>query len=62
MAMICNECELRGNRKPRKIWCKLVDQPCLFVRFCAVSSKYYQTDEAAKCKVREEHGRQNRNR
>ena len=53
MALICDKAALQG-KKPAKIWCTVVNQPCLFVRFCGVSMKYYQVDEAAKCKIREE--------
>lgn len=56
MAMICNECELIG-RKPKQIWCKLTGVPCMHVRYCAVSMKYYQTDDAARCKAREKYGK-----
>lgn len=52
MALICNDCRVEG--KARKIICKSTEAPCLFVRFCAVSGKYYQTDAAAKCKLRGE--------
>lgn len=51
MAMLCNDCELKGKRV-KQIWCKITGEPCLHVRYCAVSMKYYQTDAAAKCKVR----------
>ena len=50
MALICNDCEVRGKRK--QIWCKHTDSPCAFLRFCTVSMKYYQTDGAKRCKVR----------
>lgn len=51
MAMLCNDCELKGKRV-KQIWCKITGEPCMHVRYCAVSMKYYQTDAAAKCKVR----------
>jgi len=53
MALLCNDVEMRGN-KVKQIWCKHTGEPCIHVRFCAVSSKYYQTDAAADCKVRKE--------
>lgn len=56
MAVLCNECELIG-KKPKKIWCKLMDVPCMHVRYCAVSMKYYQTDDALRCKAREKYGK-----
>lgn len=56
MALVCNEGELRG-KKPKQIWCKLTGTPCMHVRYCAVSMKYYQTDDAARCKVRERYGK-----
>lgn len=48
MALLCNECRVEG--KNRKIICKHTAEPCLFVRFCQVSGKYYQTDAAKRCK------------
>ena len=56
MALVCNECDLIG-RKPKKIWCRIINGPCMHVRYCAVSMKYYQTDDAARCKAREQHGK-----
>ena len=53
MALVCNECDLVG-RKPKKIWCRITGGPCMHVRYCAVSMKYYQTDEAARCKARKQ--------
>lgn len=50
MALICNECRVEG--KTRKIMCKNTGEPCFFMRFCAVSGKYYQTDAAEKCKLK----------
>lgn len=32
----------------------------MHVRYCAVSSKYYQTDAAYKCKVRADNGENNK--
>lgn len=53
MATICNECDLIGKRV-KQIWCKITGEPCLHVRYCAVSMKYYQTDAAALCKLRKD--------
>lgn len=50
MALLCNECEVTG--KKRAIKCKHTEEPCLFIRYCHVSGKYYQTDGAAKCKMK----------
>lgn len=50
MALICNECRVTG--KTRKIMCRNTGEPCFFMRFCAVSGKYYQTDAADKCKLK----------
>lgn len=52
MALICNDVEMRGS-KPAQIWCVRSGQPCAFVRYCAVSRKYYQTDAAKDCRLRE---------
>ena len=53
MALLCNDCVLRGT-KIKQIWCKHTGQPCMHVRYCGISMKYYQTDAAARCKVRTE--------
>ena len=58
MALICNECRVEG--KARKIICRHTDGPCAFVRFCAVSGKYYQTDRAAGCKLKGQDDGKNR--
>lgn len=50
MAMICNDCTVEG--KKRLIQCKHTGEPCLFIRFCGVSGHYYQTDAAARCKMK----------
>lgn len=52
MALLCNECTVTG--RSHQIWCNKTGKPCLHVRYCAVSGKYYQTDAAAKCKARRE--------
>lgn len=51
MALLCNDCIVEG--KTHKIICEHTGEPCLHVRYCAVSSKYYQTDAAARCKLKE---------
>lgn len=51
MALHCNDATVVG--KTKQIWCDHTMEPCPHVRFCAVSNKYYQTDAAKKCKVKE---------
>lgn len=48
MALICNDCIVQG--KTCKIICEHDGTPCAFMRYCAVSRKYYQTDGAARCR------------
>lgn len=48
MALLCNDCQIRD----RRIWCNHTGQPCGHVRYCAVSMKYYQTDNAKNCRLR----------
>lgn len=58
MALLCDIATIKAEgRRVKKIWCDELGAPCAHVRFCAVSNKYYQTDAAAKCKVRENHGK-----
>lgn len=49
MIYLCNDIELIKG----KIFCKHTGTPCAHVRYCAVSNKYYQTDNAKICKVRD---------
>lgn len=51
MALICNDCTVVG--KSRQIWCDITGEPCMHVRYCGVSGKYYQTDNAKRCKAKE---------
>lgn len=51
MALLCNDCTIIG--KTKQIWCKHTGTPCMHVRYCGVHMKYYQTDAASNCKVRE---------
>ncbi len=51
MALICNECKVSG-KKPKRITCEHTELPCAFIRYCALSMKYYQTDAAKTCKLR----------
>lgn len=51
MALLCNDCTIVG--KTKQIWCDITGEPCLHTRYCAVSGKYYQTDNAKICKVKE---------
>lgn len=50
--LICD----KARMKDKKIWCDAVNGPCVHVRYCAVSMKYYQTDNAKKCLAREQDG------
>lgn len=50
MALLCNDCIVEG--KTHKIICERTGGPCAFMRFCQVSGKYYQTDKAARCKLK----------
>lgn len=52
MALLCNDCRVEGDR--HKIICKHTDMPCLFLRYCKITMKYYQTDAAAKCGIKEQ--------
>lgn len=57
MALHCNDATVVG--KTKQIWCDHTGEPCLHTRFCAVSGKYYQTDAAKRCKVKEKTNEQN---
>lgn len=47
--LICSQAFVKKER-PQKIYCKARDGgTCLHVRYCAVSMKYYQTDQAKEC-------------
>lgn len=48
MALLCNLVEMRGSQ----IWCRVTEMPCGHQRYCAVSMKYYQTDNAKNCTLR----------
>lgn len=50
MALLCNDCTVEGKKKLIK--CKHTGEPCVFIRYCSVSGKYYQTDAAAGCRQR----------
>ena len=50
MALLCKDCIVEG--KTNKIICEHTVKPCAFMRFCQVSGKYYQTDKAARCKLK----------
>ena len=54
MALICNDATIVG--KTKQIWCDHTRQPCMHVRFCAISNKYRQTDAAKRCRVKEAAG------
>lgn len=50
--LICNQAYMDG----KKIMCKR-GNICVHVRYCAVSMKYYQTDNAKECVMRYEDGK-----
>ena len=50
MALLCNDVRMEG----RKPICLRTGEPCAHLRYCAVSRKYYQTDNAARCRLREQ--------
>lgn len=52
MALLCNDCNVIG--KTHQMWCKHTGEPCMHVRYCAVSGKYYQTDAATFCPLKKE--------
>lgn len=55
--LLCDRAVL-GAKKPQKIYCDITNGPCVHVRFCAVSMKYYQTDNAKNCLAKEaDHGK-----
>lgn len=48
--LICNKAYMDG----KKIMCKQTNNICVHVRYCAVSMKYYQTDNAKECVMKED--------
>lgn len=50
--LICNQAYMDG----KTIMCKR-GNICVHVRYCAVSMKYYQTDNAKECVMRYEDGK-----
>lgn len=60
MGMLCNECEVTG--KKRAIKCNHTKEPCVFIRYCHVSGKYYQTDGAATCRLKGKSNGENKER
>lgn len=56
--LLCNEAFVEG-KKPQKIKCKKTGSICVHVRYCAVSMKYYQTDNAKECVMRCNDGKNN---
>lgn len=47
--LICNHGKFKGN----KIYCDISDNFCIHVRYCSISMKYFQTDNAFKCLLKE---------
>lgn len=56
--LICDKAYVEG-KKPQKIFCKLTENICVHVRYCGLSMKYYQTDKAKDCVMRERDGKKN---
>ena len=54
MGLHCNDATVVGKNK--QIWCDHTGEPCMYMRFCEISRKYYQTDAAMRCKVRKRDG------
>jgi len=52
--LLCDKAYVKGGGKPRKIYCKATGGICVHVRYCSLSMKYYQTDNAKRCLVKEE--------
>lgn len=50
MALLCNDVRMEGRRPI----CLHTDLPCIWLRFCKVSGKYYQSDKAKECRIRKE--------
>lgn len=50
MALLCNECEIKGKRK--ELWCKNTGDPCIFVRYCSLNGRFYHSDAAKTCKLK----------
>ena len=49
--LLCDKATIKG--KTKQVWCDLTMEPCFHTRYCGLSMKYYQTDAAKKCKVKE---------
>ena len=49
--LLCDKATIKG--KTKQVWCDLTMEPCYHTRYCALSMKYYQTDAAKKCKIKE---------
>ena len=53
--LICEHAFVK-DEKPKKIYCRKAGL-CVHVRYCALSMKYYQTDNAKECVMRYEDGK-----
>lgn len=51
-------CEKAYLNDKKQIWCRVDEMPCAHVRLCSLNGKYYQTDNAKKCKARERNEQQ----
>lgn len=56
--LICDKAYMDARLK-KQIMCGVTKNICVHVRYCAVSMKYYQTDNAKDCVVRYEDGENN---
>lgn len=45
--LICDKAYLNDRKQ---IWCSVTKLPCAHVRRCGLNGKYFQTDNAKKCK------------
>lgn len=52
-------CGLTKIDSKKRLICSITGTPCMFQRYCDIKMKWLQTDGAAKCKVRAEHGKRN---
>ena len=49
--LLCDKATIRG--KTHQVWCDITMEPCLHTRYCSLRMKYYQTDAAKNCRVKE---------
>lgn len=51
--LICDKAFYKDDHKPKKIYCKVTGGLCAHVRYCSLSMKYFHTDHAKDCVMRE---------